>query len=212
MDDDAFARSSQAHRSRRSPSLVRPEQGWVPDDATVAERRKGLAALLNSPAEETPKPAKSFTRVGLALIAESVNQNGQTIKEYAEKLNKTTRTISDAVKRMTRDLKRKGLRPIFHIAADPGDRRCKQLWLYDDWKERLAEARPHLVTDGIGVARKIAHAHERKARAMSFLPHAKTQEEQAFCQKVIQGADRVLEWNEGPTQKAQHSGGLGGNE
>src|SRR5690606_11703965 len=130
----------------RAHRLAQDTSGDVP--MPQQERRQTLATLMNSRPEDLRKLMKSFTRTSLGIIEALTNENGQSLSELAMKLHRSPETISAAVKRMSHRLVERGLTPIVNVEPDPDDRRVKRVRLDTKWRDHVADARSHLVTDG----------------------------------------------------------------
>src|SRR5690606_32791192 len=73
------------------------------------------------------------------------------------------------------------------------DRRVKRVWLDTKWRDHVADARSHLVTDGIGRAREIWYARERHIRAEMYLQWLTNADQIELCQKIVAKAQRTID-------------------
>lgn len=163
-------------------------------------RVSGLSKLMQAAVEDDAK-LKSFTPIGLAIVAALEVENHQPIGKLAERLDKHPQVIKAAVVRMSLILERHNLEPIVSIGFDPKDKRSKVISLLPDWRQRVTSARSQLATDGLGRARNIHYALERIARVRSALSHTGNPETKRLFEKIEAGAHRVIDFSERGLQR-----------
>lgn len=195
---------------------------------TLANARDSLERLANldwigSVAQEDEYKLKSFSPVGLAIIAFLEAQPTKTacISDLAAFTDKHGATISAAVDRMTVQVSLRHVRtcvgeiideqterreriyemiplqPILLVGKNPADLRQTLVTLPDDWRARVSAATPHLCTDGINRRRNLRYAHERITRLEKILDTARNPVTIEQIQKILAGARRVVDWGEG---------------